>query len=78
MSRFLAVLAIFVFGFSMQIVALNQPIKILNNQKALNDYFRVLRNHKPFDEGNAMSVGWIQSSRAVNSRTVEVFLNVCF
>lgn len=51
LSRFLAVLAIFVFGFSMQIVALNQPIRILNNYKALNEYYRSLKTQKVFDEG---------------------------
>lgn len=31
LARFLAVLAIFVFGFSMQFVALNQPFRNFNN-----------------------------------------------
>ncbi|KAJ1519694.1 hypothetical protein ONE63_004957 [Megalurothrips usitatus] len=50
LSRFLAVLAIFVTGFSMQIVALNQPIKPINNLAQLNAHFRDIKNKKIFEE----------------------------
>lgn len=48
LARFLAVLAIFVFGFSMHFVALNQPFKNLSNTEVRNldqpqqkvDYFK--------------------------------------
>ena len=50
LARFLAVLAIFVFGFSMHFVALNQPFKNLSNEE-LRTLGRT-RGTQYFSEGN--------------------------
>lgn len=53
LGRFLAVLAIFVFGFSMHIVALNQPFRNLNKPED-NKYARQARR-KIFSDGKCLS-----------------------
>jgi len=53
LSRFLAVLAIFVFGFSMQIVALNQPFRNLTPKQALADKPAHSYGSAPFAEGES-------------------------
>lgn len=54
LARFLAVLAIFVFGFSMQFVALNQPFHNLSKDEIneLNKYGVLKRGF--FTEGECM------------------------
>ncbi|CAH1993637.1 unnamed protein product [Acanthoscelides obtectus] len=48
LARFLAVLAIFVFGFSMQFVALNQPFKDLEDSEVLKlNKYKVLPIDRP-------------------------------
>lgn len=50
LARFLAVLAIFVFGFSMHIVALNQPFHNLSPEE-IRSLTRTTRNAKIFNDG---------------------------
>lgn len=53
LGRFLAVLAIFVFGFSMHIVALNQPFRNINKAED-NKYARQARK-RLFSDGECES-----------------------
>lgn len=57
LGRFLAVLAIFVFGFSMHIVALNQPFKNINKSED-NKYARNARK-KLFFDGKCYSIVYL-------------------
>lgn len=51
LARFLAVLAIFVFGFSMHIVALNQPFKNMTPDEARRFQSRRTQNQPWFQDG---------------------------
>lgn len=76
LGRFLAVLAIFVFGFSMHIVALNQPFRNINKAED-NKYARTARR-KLFSDGKCVSVLLMNTLMTILSHglILETFIRV--
>lgn len=71
LGRFLAVLAIFVFGFSMHIVALNQPFRNINKAED-NKYARQARK-RLFSDGECESIIMLPTITS----SIKKFIHVC-
>nr|CAH7722319.1 unnamed protein product [Callosobruchus chinensis] len=73
LARFLAVLAIFVFGFSMQFVALNQPFKDLEDSEVIKlNKYKVLPSDRPYfhaERESLMEAEWLDDVIPVTSHS---------
>ncbi|KPI96846.1 Ankyrin-1 [Papilio xuthus] len=77
LGRFLAVLAIFVFGFSMHIVALNQPFRNLNKPED-NKYARQARRRIFSDDPCELEFGPFEYCLLVTLSPIEAFEKLFF
>lgn len=74
LGRFLAVLAIFVFGFSMHIVALNQPFR--NILKAEDNKYARTARRKLFSDGTCVSNLFVTTRIICHYNIVNVYIMI--